>query len=247
MSNLKALCLALVCLVAASTAYGQALMLVTEDNPPFSFRDEGKIGGYSAELVEALVRETQSSIDHHDLFPWARAFQIALSVENVLIYSITRNEYREPLFKWVGPIADNSKHLYRLKSRDDIQVSSFADAENWIIGTVRSDSMSRVLLENGFVEGQNLDMVMDKNTNIRRLIVGRVDMVVNTELSMIYLLNKLNVDRSEVEIAYSFPPSDGYYIGFSRNTSDEIVSEFQLALHRLREQGVVEALMRKYY
>ena len=82
------------------------LTFITEDYPPFNFERDGKRQGIAVDaLAEMLAlagaRKTRADIK---VWPWARGYETALKEKNTVLFSTTRTEAREGLFKWVGPI-----------------------------------------------------------------------------------------------------------------------------------------------
>ncbi len=69
------------------------LLQLTEEAPPTSFSRDGKLDGYSVEVVRMLVRRTGHAA-HMELLPWTRAYHLA-KTEPVLPCSpwfVPRNE-----------------------------------------------------------------------------------------------------------------------------------------------------------
>ena len=78
------------------------------------------------EVVKKILK--RAKLDYKlGIYPWARAYQMALDAPNVLIYSIARNDKRETLFKWVCVIAPCHGYLYRVKSCLAVKVSTVDD------------------------------------------------------------------------------------------------------------------------
>ena len=165
---------------------------------------------------------------------------------NVLLYSVTRKPERETLFKWVGPIAQNRKYLFRLKARTDIQVSSLEDAKAYVVGAVRDSSMAEQLLGMGFASGKNLDLVSDKTLNTRRMYASRIDLIANTKLGMKQQMRSLGYEGNRVVIAIALPDSADYYLAFNTQTPDYIVEQFQTALETLKSNGEYDRLVSEF-
>jgi polar amino acid transport system substrate-binding protein len=70
------------------------------------------------------------------LMPWARAYKQIINKPNKILFSMTRTPQREYLFKWVGPIANNSFVFYA-RSDSKITINSLEDAkdEKYKVGT----------------------------------------------------------------------------------------------------------------
>ena len=60
--------------------------------------------------------------------PWAQGYTMAQRQPNVALYSTTRTESRENLFKWVGPLA-TMKWVFFAKAGSGIKISSLDDAK----------------------------------------------------------------------------------------------------------------------
>src|ERR1035437_4785529 len=83
-------------LVQAQTIHG-----VTEDTS-YSFLKEGKVIGSATAVVELRLKQACFSNYQISLYPWARAYDMALKEPNVLIFLIARTPAREQQFKWAG-------------------------------------------------------------------------------------------------------------------------------------------------
>ncbi|OEU71116.1 MAG: hypothetical protein BA863_09845 [Desulfovibrio sp. S3730MH75] len=62
------------------------------------------------------------------VMPWAQGYTMAQRQPNVALYSTTRTESRENLFKWVGPLA-TMKWVFFAKAGSGIKISSLDDAK----------------------------------------------------------------------------------------------------------------------
>ena len=78
----------------ASIISGETLTIVTEDYPPYNYMENGRITGFSTEIVEAIVRKAGLQ-GIPKMYPWARAYMMVQNDKDVLIYTITRNQERE--------------------------------------------------------------------------------------------------------------------------------------------------------
>src|SRR5262245_7214082 len=95
----------LVALGLATTA-AHALTLVTEENPPFNYTEQGKVVGLSTEIMSELGKRSGIPLQIKSM-PWEQAYIAAQRDKDTCVYSTARLENRERLFTWVGPIATN--------------------------------------------------------------------------------------------------------------------------------------------
>ena len=102
------------------------LTVFTEQNPPYNWEEEGEIKGFSTQVVREMLKRTDFEYTIRCI-TWNTAYQNTMNHKNVMIYSIVRMNSREDLFKWVGPLAPYQVFLFKLKSRNDIKISTIED------------------------------------------------------------------------------------------------------------------------
>ncbi len=89
--------------------------VVTEDAYPFQYIKNNKIVGPTTDLVKKLL--TEAHVDYEiNMYPWARAYNLALSKPNTIIYSIARTKEREDKFLWIGSLMQLKYALYGLEN-----------------------------------------------------------------------------------------------------------------------------------
>lgn len=87
-------------------AQARELTVVTEVWEPYNFEQKGKVVGISTEIVAATIDAAELEIAPGGIriLPWPRAYKMALSTPNTLIYTILRTQARESDFYWIGPL-----------------------------------------------------------------------------------------------------------------------------------------------
>lgn len=240
---LRKMCLVALLFGLSCPLGAQTVRVVTEEYPPYNYTNsQGQLVGVSTEIVRAVLKRAGLSY-HITSYAWSRAFQIALSQPNVLIYSIIRTEEREEQFKWVGVMMPASGSLYRLASRDDIQVSQPSDLVHYRIGAVRGDSRNRYLREIGV----RPEMAGSFKANLKKLLAGRIDMFAIGQFSLVFLCRELGVDPSLFEAM--MPLNErvvDVYMAFSKSTPDALVERVRKALNELREDGRIDTILAGY-
>ena len=227
-SALLAAVAVLVSLLFLPEVKGKTLEVVTENWPPFNYLDaEGQVGGEVTANVKEILQlaELDYSIE---LYPWTRSYRLALLKPNVLIYSIFKTEKRTPLFHWFCPVIQSDAariYLYKLKS-NSAQIDSLADAKSLHIGVMRDD--------NGFVEGENLDVATNEFANLRKLLAGRIDLVAQSNRAMEYRMEKINADVSLVTPVIELHPEDWgrQCMALSLNSDPELLESLRVAFRR---------------
>ncbi len=222
-----------------STAEAASLRVVTEETA-YSYLKEGKVSGPATEVVEATLQRAGLHDYQIGLYPWARAYDMALQEPGVLVYLIARTSDREALFRWVGEIMRIEYHFYKLRGRDDIRVPDLEAAKAYRIGVVREDVRHQFLQANGFTK---VVVTAHNSDNFKRLLNGQVDLVPMPERDMIALCNEVGLDAGEVERVFTPDHSTRLYMAYSRLTDDETVLRTQAAFEHLQADGTVARIM----
>jgi polar amino acid transport system substrate-binding protein len=241
-----------IALPASATAIAQhlapdAIRVVTENLAPYNMMENGRITGLSTEVVQDVLSRVGSS-PRIELLPWARAYDLALHADNVLIYSIARTPEREHLFKWIGAIAPTSWFLFSLSERP-IALKSLEDAKRYSIATVNKDVGEQYLLGHGFTIGHQLRSSRMYEQNYRKLKVDRVDLWISNELNAISLMRQHGDDPNTIIRSLALPElssREGLYMAFSLGTSDAVVDQYRLALQSIRLDGTYNAVLKKW-
>ena len=102
--------------VIITNVKAQDFRIVTENFPPYNYRADDSIKGFSTSIVKTMLGMLKVKPKNGiEVMPWVRTFETARLEKNVLIYSMGRNPKRENLFHWIGPIAPSKYFLFSLK------------------------------------------------------------------------------------------------------------------------------------
>ncbi len=247
MKKVNYLTFTMLILSLATISAAQEITAVTEQWPPYNYKENNEIKGISTEIVQAALSKAGIKAKIH-VYTWARSYKMASEQENVLIYTILRNEKREKLFKWIGPIVPLAKMcLFRPSERTDIVVNSLEDAKKYRIGVAYNTSTHQLLLDKGFEKGKNLFPVPKQEQNIAKLLKGRLDLITDREITLAMGMKSLGKPFSKVEKVFILSEWDqGFYMAFSTKTSDKIVEQVKTAFDQVKAQGIPETVMEKY-
>lgn len=244
----RALCLAALAACGWPAHAEPALRIVTEELPPYNMTQGGHVTGLSTEVVQAVLKEAGLQAPIQSM-PWARAYDIALNDENVLIYSITRTPQREKLFKWVGTIAPTQWYLFSHSARP-LPVKTLEDVRRHQVATVKEDVGEQYLVAKGFVIGKNLQSSNKYEHNYEKLKLGRVDFWIANELNATYLSRQAGDDPARVLVrALPLPDlvqDEGLNMAFSLKTPDALVERLRKSLETIRRNSTYDAIRRKW-
>lgn len=235
---MKRLLLVLLSVLIPALGYGEEIFVVTEDYPPYNYKEDGQIVGISTEIVEATLQELGMPYTIR-MYPWARAYRKTLDEANTLLYTIGRTPEREHLFQWVGPLATFTYYFYHLAERTDIVIHTIADAKGFSVGAVRDDARAQYLEKAGF---QTIDIVANDVQNIKKLLAGRIDLFLESEDSFEYKISQLGIDASRFTKSIQVPElTFDVYMAFGPKTDPAIVKQFNESLNKVKAQKLPNA------
>ncbi|MCX7207944.1 MAG: transporter substrate-binding domain-containing protein [Proteobacteria bacterium] len=217
------------------------LNAVTEYLPPLNYEQDGKVTGFSSELLDLIAHDMGITINK-EILPWPRAYSRAQKEANTLIYSMARTSEREAQFQWVGPISSRRIMLYKLAKRKDIVIKKLDDARAYHIGVVHESESSKYLIRLGF---DKLDIASDDENNMRKFKHGRFDLLLSLDWAAVYNAKKLDIANEIVPVQLLISQND-YWFGISKRTNPEIARKMNVALNKIRKNGRLDKLRQQY-
>ncbi|MBC3372479.1 ABC transporter substrate-binding protein [Pseudomonas sp. SWRI92] len=220
----------------------ETIEVVTEDSLYAYLRDE-KLVGPGIRIASETLKQAGLSDHHMALYPWARAYEMALHEPNVLIFPLDRTPAREQLFKWVGEIHRSTSRLYKLRGGERITVGSLEEAKQYSIGVVRNDAKQVYLQGRGF---SRLVVSANNHDNFQKLLNRQVQLVPMPENTARLMSQDAQVDFEALEEVYALDEQPHrVYLAFSLSTPDETVAKAQRAFEALKASGEVARIMKE--
>lgn len=223
----------------------QELLVLTEDLAPLNYQKQGQLTGYGTELLQAMLAQSKISAEFK-VQPWTRSYQQALTQPNSLIYSIARTREREELFEWIGPISPRRICLIKLKSRTDIHLKELSELSRYKLGLVREMASSKLLMSKNLVADSAYDFAPSGESNIRKLMAGRVDLIVGSDWVTFYEARKLTGKKHNFEVVWVLDESSPYYFALNKESDAQLIKRLRNAFEKLKAEGQVEKLRAKY-
>jgi polar amino acid transport system substrate-binding protein len=229
------------CLFFAQSVLAEELMILTENLPPLNYLENGVLVGPAVEMVQEIQRRVGSN-EQIQVYPWARAYQMALEEENIVLFGMTRTEERENRFYWIGQISQK-RDILAAKKDSGIRINNLEDAKKVAhIGTLRSDTKEIFLKKLGFT---NLVPTHDDQRNAKKLVLGRIDLWVTKIPGLKMICNLAGVDYHGIEEVYSIRKST-ISIAVSQKTSEPIVKKWRIAFKEMLADGTILQIKKKW-
>lgn len=230
-------------LLIANPLKAEPIRILTEHFPPYNFEADNQAQGLATEVVQAVLQQLKLDVDI-EFYPWSRAYELAQTEKNILIYSIARIPERESLFQWVGTVAPYTTSLYKLKANKEIKINTLEQAKQYEIGLSLNDVIVTYLQRHQF---PSLKILSTGLLNIRMLANDRIDLIAYDEASFSYALQEEGLEAALFEKAYHIDElSDQLYMAFSPRSDKALVKVFTQALQAIKENGTYELIQNKY-
>ena len=228
-------------LISVQPVLSAELTILTENLPPLNYLKDGVLVGPSVEIVKEIQRRVGSH-EQIKVYPWARAYKMALEDENIVLFGTTYTKERHDKFKWIGPLA-TKRDILVAKKGSGIKINSLEDAKKVKrIGTLRDDTRERLLNSLGFT---NLEPVSDEQKNAKKLVLGRIDLWTYKKPGLKTVCELAGVDYNEIEEVYHLRKID-LMIAFSKKTSDSIVQNWRNAFNEMLADGTIMQIRKKW-
>ena len=221
------------------------VVLLTENFPPFNMAADGKnyaaernISGINADIVREMFKRAGIAYSMTLRFPWERIYNQVLEQPDQGLFSTTYTPEREPLFKWVGPLASTGWVLLAPPG-SSLRLSSLEQAQPYRIGAYKNDAVSQHL------ESKGLDPInsLRVQENIGKLLKGRIDLWATTDPVGPYLAKQEGVSGLTTVLRFN---DAQLFLALNKQTPDEVVTRLQKALNEMKGDGAIDAIMRRY-
>jgi ABC-type amino acid transport substrate-binding protein len=237
--------LAAVAVPDARAQQADSLAVLTEEFPPYNFTEDGELRGIATDILKLVLEDAKVDVrgGPMQVYPWARAYNVALVQPDTMLYSVTRTAEREKLFKWVGPVASNRNVLLARKDRS-VKIATLKDAGKFKAGAIRDDAGGQLLVAGGYPPDQ-MELSSDARSNILKLETGRIDLFAYPENVFKWMLATMGKNPGDYETVFVL--HDGHvYFALNRDTPDELVANLQKSLDKVKASGQAQAIIDGY-
>lgn len=221
------------------------IYFMTEQYPPFNYRDGGRLKGISIDILNAVLKEMNATITSKNVrhLPWARAYKTVLQTPGTCLFVMTRTPDRERLFQWVGPIMPTTIAIVAPKS-SHLVIRQPADLKKYTIAALPDDIGHSLLVKSG-------QPISKLTTNpyaegiIEMMLKNRVDAWAYEESVASFFIRKCGHDPHEFESVFVLTQADLYF-AFNIETPPHLIRAFQSAYDAIKANGKVDEIIHSY-
>lgn len=216
---------------------------VTEIMSPFQVKEGRKLTGFAVELIEEIKHRVKINA-RIEVYPWARAYHLALTTPNVFIFTLVKTPDRLVKFDWIDQYYVATDSFYALASRQDIVIKTIEDAKNYSICIPRNDVGEQRLLKLGF--NHQLKKVAFQSQCLGMLYRNRVDLNLFNQAGIRSLTTKFNLDAKHFRRV--FVVSEAVMgVAASKNSDVHLVAEIRSTLADIKAEPDFHQRIEKWF
>ncbi|MCF2949636.1 transporter substrate-binding domain-containing protein [Paraglaciecola aquimarina] len=178
--------------------------VVTELSPPYQIIINNEVAGSSTDKVRALLTQGQIS-STFSMYPWARAYEMAVNSPNTLIYSIAKTKERKHLFHWLAPVTYYKLGLVAKSDRADLLQVSLNNLANYLVAVQRADIAHNWMLKQGFEENKHFIVSPNIESSWQLLLKEKVDFIIESPELMLNMLKSFNLAENTTQYVLPIP------------------------------------------
>jgi len=211
----------------------ESLTYLTENFPPYNYEQTGNLSGVAVDILEILFEELNINLTPGDIIlsDWYNAYEKVQTENGTVLFSMVRNDDRESLFKWVGPIAPH-KEIIVAKAGSGVKIITNEDLNQYIIGVI-TGYPSYGLLRNKGVDPSNIIEYDSLDALYSALINGDIRCISYSEQANQLILGGMGENPEDYQTAYTVQV-DQLYFAFNPSVSSALIDLFQEALDKLK-------------
>ncbi len=226
-------------LAAIASAAAQATVTITaEATVPAVMLDKGRVTGHAAEKVHEIMRRAGLPYTMA-LMPWKRALTLARTQNDTCVFMTTRTPERETWFHWIGPISQADWVLFGRAGRP-FQIRTLTDARGLRIGAYNGDVRGEFLK----AQGLNVEFAQNDDSNPKKLMLGRLDLWVNSTRSSRAVLARTGLTEQVVPV-HTFR-QEKLYLACNATMAPADIAPMHAALRAMEADGTYKAIEQRF-
>lgn len=217
----------------------ESLTYLTENFPPYNYGQTGSLSGVAVDVLELLFEELNIDLTPADivLTDWHNAYDRVQNEEGTVLFSMVRNNDRESLFKWVGPIAPH-KEIIVARAGSGVKIITDEDLSQYTIGVIIGYPSYGLLRDRGVDPGHIIEY-NNLNELYEALINGDIRCISYSEQANQLVLGGMGENPEDYQTAYTVQV-DQLYFAFNTSVSDALIDLYQETLDEFKNDKATD-------
>lgn len=217
----------------------ESLTYLTENFPPYNYGQTGSLSGVAVDVLEILFEELNINLTPADIIltDWHNAYDRVQNEEGTVLFSMVRNDDRENLFKWVGPIAPH-KEIIVARAGSGVKIITDEDLSQYTIGVIIGYPSYGLLRDRGVDPGHIIEY-NNLNELYEALINGDIRCISYSEQANQLVLGGMGENPEDYQTAYTVQV-DQLYFAFNTSVSDALIDLYQETLDEFKNDKAAD-------
>lgn len=234
----------LLCAIAlAGTSKAESWIVGSmEGFAPFNYTVDGQYGGIDVQILDEAARAIGVELDHRPL-PWNRAL-LDFQLGNLdAVFQLAPTPERFEKWHMVGPLRRTRTVFVTRQDSPIDDIRALDDLDGLIVGVVAGFTY-----EEQFDHHPDLTREMSKDdfTNIRKLLLGRSDVIVGGYATLVHVANTLNA-QDKLRFLPTPLVEQERYIAFPRDERGRAQAErLQTAIEGMHTSGRIQEIVQAH-
>ena len=238
-----AISLFILCLGTTGFAADKAVSLATLEWEPY-VGEKLRNYGFTSEIVAEAFKRAGYTVEVH-FMPWARVLQEVMKGKYDAAYPAYYSKERAKTYILSNSFAEGPL-VFCKKKGADISYKTLQDLRPYRIGVVRGYVNTP---EFDAADYLRKDIANSDELNLRKLLRGRVDLVVIDKFTAQHILSTVIPEGVDaIEFLEPHLQEKPLYLAVSRKVKghQQIVKDFNHGLKQITEDGMIRNIMKKY-
>jgi polar amino acid transport system substrate-binding protein len=238
----------MIVLIVCASTNTTALELVTLEYPPYEYLENGKVKGVAVQIVQEVFKRMKKPITI-TLYPWDQSLAMIQKGEADAIFTIFKTPEREAYADYSYEILIPQVVSLFVKSDSNIvfdgDLNKISRHTFGVVHTISYGSIFDEAVKKAAI--RNIDTSETGEENMKKLLQGRVDILVSNRYGALDIAKKMNaMDQvKELEPAIQNVPS---YIAFSKKRDRKSFrDEYDIILRKIKDDGTYDRIITSYF
>ncbi len=214
-------------LAVTSASAENVLSVITEPWPPYIIDENGKQGGIEYDIMQAVLKDMGYTMQYKS-YPWKRAVDMIKKKEADAILGLFKDAEREQFLFFPETAFLNAVYVFFYKKGNEFVYDGIASLSGKRVGIINGYIYSD---EFGKAGGFEKEGVTELEQNLKKLVHGRLDLVLDNQYVGLYLAKQLGLSE---QIGYAATPLTAarpHYVAFARKAGyDKLAADFSAKL-----------------
>ncbi len=234
-------------LLSAQFAVAGSYNLVTLENPPFEYTDNGKVTGVCVDVVTEAFKRMGHTVNI-EMQPWGRGINLVKTgAKDGIFNALITPERKQFMVFGSTPVVNESATLFVPASSGLTYSGDLNSLKGKTIGVVKGFSYGEKfdgMVKSGALTG--IDPSRDLNSNVKKLIGKRFDYYLGDGLVTMFTLNKMGKASAAKRLSPDVA-STPTFVGFSKAKGLEaLAADFDKTLKGMYDDGSYQKIFDKY-